>query len=177
MRLHHIITSKALLNASHLHRWLTSIVLLLSKDKGQPKIHRLRIINIYESEYNLILKYFWPKKGMQKTEENNWLLDNATRRQKYINAIETATLNELIIECHKLTKQPLCIHQGDVMGCYDRIIRTHGTINSRKFGILENICNLHLKAHDNMEYKNQINNSTSKITYKSTKKLTMYGQW
>ena len=58
MRLHHTITPIALLNASPLIRWLTSIVLLLPKDKGQPKINRLRIINTYESEYNLILKYF-----------------------------------------------------------------------------------------------------------------------
>ena len=71
MKLHHTITTTSLFNASPLHRWLTSIVLLLPKDKGQPKIHRLRIINTYESEYNLIFKYFWPKKGMQKVEEKN----------------------------------------------------------------------------------------------------------
>ena len=169
MKLHYTITSTALLNVSLLHRWLTSIVLLLSKDKGQPKIHRLRIINTYESEYNLILKYFWPKKGMQKVEENNCLGDNTTGGQKDMSAIETATLNELIIESHRLTKKPLCIHQDDAMGCYDRIIRTHATINSRKFGIPDNIYKLHLKAHDSMEFKNQINNNTSKITYKSTK--------
>ena len=57
-RLHHKITSIALLNARPLRRWLTSIVILIPKDKGKPKIHRLRIINTYESEYNLILKYF-----------------------------------------------------------------------------------------------------------------------
>ena len=56
IKLHHTITSIALLNAPPLHRWLTSIVLLLPKDKGQSKIHRLRIINTYDSEYNLILK-------------------------------------------------------------------------------------------------------------------------
>ena len=82
MKLHHTITITALLNASPLHRWLTSIVLLLPKDKGQQKIHRLRIINTYESEYNLILKYVWPKKGMQKAEENNWLGYNATGGRK-----------------------------------------------------------------------------------------------
>ena len=169
MKLHHTITSTALLNASPLHRWLTSIVLLLSKDKGQPKIHRLRIMNTYESEYNLILKYFWPKKGMQKIEENNWLGDNAAGGRKDMSTIVTATLNELIIESHRLTKQPLCIHQDDAMGCYDRIIRTHAAINSRKFGILDNIYKLHLKTHDSMEFKNQINNNTSMITYKSTK--------
>ena len=67
-----------------------------------------------------------------------------------MSAIETATLNELIIESHRLTKQPQCIHQDDAMRCYNRIIRTHATINNRKFGIPDNVCKLHLKAHDNM---------------------------
>ena len=62
------------------------------------------------------------------------------------------------------------------MGCYDRIIRTHATINSRKFCIPNNICKLHLKTHDNIEFKNQINNNTSKITYKRTKELSIHGQ-
>ena len=61
-----MIISIVLINATPLHRWLTSIVLLLLKDKGQPKLNRLRIINKYESEYNLILKYVRPNKGMKK---------------------------------------------------------------------------------------------------------------
>ena len=139
MKLHHTITSTVLLNASPLHRWFASIVLLLPKDKGQPKKNRLRILNTYDSEYNLILKYFWPKKGMQKSEEKNWFGDNATGGRKDKSAIETATLNELIIESHRLTKHPLCIHQDDAMGCYHRIIRIHSTINSYKFCIPDNI--------------------------------------
>ena len=62
------------------------------------------------------------------------------------------------------------------MGCYDRIIITHATINSRKFGIPENICKLHQTVHDKMEFRNQINNNTSKLTYKSTQALPMHGQ-
>ena len=34
-----------------------------TKDSGRPKIHRLRMINTYESEYNLILKILLTQKG------------------------------------------------------------------------------------------------------------------
>ena len=67
---HHSMTSITLLNQTPLNRWLTSIVILLPKDTGRPQIHRLRIINTYESKYNLVSKYFWPKKGIQKAESN-----------------------------------------------------------------------------------------------------------
>ena len=64
---------KALLN-----RWLTSIVILIPKDIGRPQIHRFRIINTYDSEYNLILEYFWPKQGMKRAETKKWLGKNQT---------------------------------------------------------------------------------------------------
>ena len=91
--------------------------------------------------------------------------------------IETTTLSELIIESHILTKQSICTHQDDTMGCYNRIIRTHTILNSRKFEIPDNIWKLHLKVHEKMNFRNQINNNTSKITYDSTKNLTIHGTW
>ena len=62
LSLHHTLTSTALLKSSPLNRWLVSIVILIPKDSGQPKNHRLRIINIYEVDYNLVLKYFGQNK-------------------------------------------------------------------------------------------------------------------
>ena len=59
-------------------RWLLSIIILLQKYRGKPKIHQLRIINTCELYYNFILKYFWPKKGTQLVEEKNELEDNQT---------------------------------------------------------------------------------------------------
>ena len=44
---------------------------------------------------------------MKNAEENKWLGDNQIGRRKNMSAIETEALNELIIENHRLTKQPL----------------------------------------------------------------------
>ena len=133
-----------------LTRWLTSIVISLPKDIGRPKIHRLRIINTYESEYNLVLKYFWPKQGMHKAESNQWLGNNQTGGRKNFCAVMTGTIDQLIIETHRLTKYPSCIHQDNVMGCYDRIIQSHAILNSHTYGIPNNICKVYSIAHDLM---------------------------
>ena len=68
-RINNGIMNIALLNDTPLTRWLHSIVILLPKDKGKPEIHRLRIINTYENNYNLILKFFWTKEGMHQAEK------------------------------------------------------------------------------------------------------------
>ena len=38
--------------------------------------------------------------------------------------METVTFNEIILDTHQLSKQPLCINQDDTKGLYDRIIRS-----------------------------------------------------
>ena len=61
------------------------------------------------------------------------------------------------------------------MGCNDRIIRSHAILNSRKFGILDNMCKVYSIAHNLMQFKTQINNSVSKTSYSSTNKLKRHG--
>ena len=65
-----------------------------------------------------------------------------------MSSIETVTINELVIKIHRMTRTSLCIHQGDAMGYYDCIIHNHVIISSQKFGILDNVYNLHSLAHD-----------------------------
>ena len=39
----------------------------LPKDSEQSKRHRLKIINTYEADYKLVLKYFRPKNARKTT--------------------------------------------------------------------------------------------------------------
>ena len=123
---------------------------------GKPKIHRLRITNTYESEYNLILKYFWPKVGMEKIEKNTWLGYNQMSGRHNMNSIEATCINEMITEVHKLARTPLYIHQDDVKECYDCIIRNHTNLNKKRFLISDNVGKIYCEAHEKMAFKTQL---------------------
>ena len=84
--------------------------------------------------------------------------------------METTTINELIIEYHRLTRQTLYIHQDDTMGRYDRKIRGHATLSNRRCLILDNIYKVHSIARKKMKFKTQINNKISSIEYTNTEK-------
>ena len=143
LNLHSKIKNKALLNEITLLCCLTSLVIIIPKDSGQQKIHRLRIINMYELDYTLVLKFFWPKTETANAKRHNWLGCNQNRERKEISAIETVTLNELIINYHRRIHNSLCINQDDAAGCFDRIITNHTILNSRKFHIPSNIRKVH----------------------------------
>ena len=158
----HNITLIALLNENPLKRWLTSIVVLIPKDAGKPRLHWLGIINTYESEYNLILKHFWSKVEIHKIEEKKWLGRNQIVGRKNVNSIEAASLNKQTKEVHRLMQVSLCIHQDDAKGFYDRIIHNHANLNNKKFLIPDNICNLYYVTHNNIDFLIQLHRGLSK---------------
>ena len=60
-------------NKEGLIQWRKIYVPILEKDKCNAKIHRLQIITFYKADFNLILKLYWPKKGIQAAKQNRSL--------------------------------------------------------------------------------------------------------
>jgi hypothetical protein len=56
LRLHHTMLQIAQHHCKPYDRWKTETEVMLEKDKGDPKIDRLRIICLYEADYNIFLK-------------------------------------------------------------------------------------------------------------------------
>ena len=49
-------------------QWCTAIGVLLEKDPGRPSINRLRVIHLFEADYNLFLKIFWARRLVHRGE-------------------------------------------------------------------------------------------------------------
>ena len=56
-----------------LKRWQKVESIMFEKEKNNSKINRLRIIDKYEADYNLLLKLYWPKITNNIAEMNNTL--------------------------------------------------------------------------------------------------------
>ena len=70
-----------------------------------------------------------------------------------MSSIEPACLNEMITEVHRLARTPLCLHQDDAKGCYDRIIQNHANLNNKKFLIPDNVGKIYCEAHEKWNSK------------------------
>jgi hypothetical protein len=44
---------------------------MIEKDPGNPRIERLRVIHLFEADYNLSLKMLWGKRLVYQGEDNN----------------------------------------------------------------------------------------------------------
>ena len=55
VQLHTHMLNIGLLTGTALLRWKSTLSLMLEKDKGKPKLNRLRIIQLFEADYNFTL--------------------------------------------------------------------------------------------------------------------------
>ena len=73
--IHSRMINLALKNGRSFRRWKKVVNIMLEKDPGNPKIHRLRVIHLYEADYNLILA-IQARKLVHYAEDNKLLHDS-----------------------------------------------------------------------------------------------------
>ena len=82
---------------------------MFEKGKFNSKINRLRIIDKYEADYNLILKIYWPKITNNIAEKNNTLEKPQLGTRKRKRSTDAAMINEFIFDTARIHQQTIAI--------------------------------------------------------------------
>jgi hypothetical protein len=116
-------------------RWTHSVTPLLEKDEGLPYLTRLRVIHLFEADYNLFLKIIYGKR-MVKNAENSMALNDQQHssrpRRMTTDALFLARLEKDLI---RQTKANSAHMDNDATGCYDRIVTSLGMLACRRLGM------------------------------------------
>lgn len=90
---------------------------MIEKYIGQPKIHRLRVIGKYETDYNRLLKLYWLRFTTRYAERRNTLGNNqlGTRPNKGSN--DACIINDLLLEKSKIQLIILLLKQNNASAC------------------------------------------------------------
>ena len=138
---------------------------MFEKEIGNKKINKLRIIDKYEADYNLLLKIYWPKITNNIAEKNNTLGKNQLGTRKRKSSTDAAMINEFILDTARIHQQTIVIQQNDASACYDRIIANHASINSRREGTPKRVCKLRANTLHSTNFHIQTSLGTSKESY------------
>jgi hypothetical protein len=118
--------------------WKTVVNTMLEKEPGNPKIHRLRVIHLYEADYNLILSVKWGK-TLHYAVRHGYLSDRLYGSIPGREAIDTKFLRALEYEVTRLTRRNLVHFDSDATSCYNRIQVFIGNVISRQYGLHKNV--------------------------------------
>jgi hypothetical protein len=133
------------------HRWQVSWHCMLQK-RNKPYIHRLRIIQLFEGNFNGGLKYLLGRKLMAHMVKQELIPPDTYGSIPGRNANEAMKLLQLFYENHRLLKRDMAVVFNDADGCYDRIRPNMVDVTMRRLGLPRSIANAHTDAQIHMRH-------------------------
>jgi hypothetical protein len=125
-----------------LDRWKTVINTMILKDVGNVKIHQLRVIHIYEADFNLLLAVKW-QDLLRTSDARSWINDNQFGARPGCEAASLALFEELCNNIAFTTRRTMVSVDNDADSCYDRMIPSLISLNNRAFGLPGQLAHLH----------------------------------
>jgi hypothetical protein len=102
-------------------RWEYILTCMLGKDSGIPRIHRLRVIHLYECDLNLQFSIFF--RELDQHCEDNYLINKGVYGcRPNRRAIDPVFVDVTQTEMAMVTRKPLVKFNNDATACFDRIL-------------------------------------------------------
>ena len=115
-------------------RWQYAINVMLEKDAGCPRINRLRIIHLFEADFNFILKVLWGHRLVRRAHDLKLINTGQYGSVPGKTAMELVMLNQLSNDICRTNKYNIIRFDNDASACYNRILVHLGMMAARRCG-------------------------------------------
>jgi hypothetical protein len=155
-------------------RWKNVVNVMIEKEAGNSKVHRLRVIHIYEADYNFLLQAKW-REMIQKAESDKTLHPGQYGGRAGRDALIPAFIEELKNEICYASRKSLINFDNDAASCYDRIIPALASLIGRKYGLHRNVVFVHATTLAETKYKLKTSLGISTEFYENCQAFPIYG--
>ena len=173
-QLQHGIVAYAVKHGFCLDRWKQVVNAMIEKEPGNPLLHRLRVIHLYESDYNSLLGIKM-RQVIHRCEDlksiNLGTYGSRANRQ----ASDPTLIEVLQYDYAALTRWPSIKFNNDATSCYDRIIPSVSNVIARSMGLHTNIAQIHGDMLENAVYRIKTQLGISKGHYSHTTDSPVFG--
>ena len=156
-------------------RWCKATTVLIEKDPGVPNINRLRIIHLFEADYNFFLKLQWGSRLVRRACDLNLLHDGQYGSTPRRTSMDPVMLLQLTTDLSRLMKINMIRFDNDAKACYDRIIVALGMLAARRCGMPDHAIRTHAEALEFMQYSVKTIYGISDDTYQGTPFEPLFG--
>ena len=158
-------------------RWMIIYNQMLEKIEGQPRMDKLRIINLYEADLNLLLGIIY-RRAVYRAEELQALGDEAWGSRKGKQTLDPLFLKLLSYMISEMSLTSLGSFDNDASACYDRMVVLLAILRARQLGMPESIGKLLVEIQNKAKYHIKTNIGVSEAFYgsDSSGKVQGFGQ-
>ena len=156
-------------------RWSNAVNILIEKDTGQPKINRLRIIHLFEADFNFYLKLQWGHRLVRRALSLNLLHDGQHGSIPGRTSVDPVLLTQLTADLCRVLKHDYARFDNDASASYDRIIVGLGMLAARKCGMPTSAIRTHADALQFMRYTVKTVHGVSEENYHGAVFAPLFG--
>ena len=132
-------------------RWLTIVNAMLEKDPGSPLLHRLRVIHLYEWDWNLLMGVKW-RHLLHRACDQKLVNENCYGSMPGKECLDPVFVKELEYEIARLMRLGLIVNDDDSKACYDRIHAFIANLVGRSKGLHKKVCIVHGRTLKEAKY-------------------------
>ena len=157
-----------------LDRWSSSVHCMLQKKKV-AFIDKLRIIQLFEADFNSALKYVLGRRLLYYSEEQG-LNSNQTHGSRPGRSTHDALkINTLTYDIARLDRTTMITLFNDAAGCYDRMRHNLTTITTRHMGCPKSFALCHARVQNTMKHFVKTTAGTLKEYFQASALLNIGG--
>jgi exonuclease III len=156
-------------------RWKKVINAMLEKIPGKPLLHKLRVIHIIESDFNLMIGINFGRRMMWNAEKAKVLGDEQDGSRKRRKAQDVLVRKHATLSVLRLSRSNAVFLDNDAKSCYDRIVMLMASLCCQSIGMDKKACRLFLKTLDSARYHVKTQLGVSQEFYSTTREETMHG--
>ena len=170
------LTNLLLQNGIGLDRWRKVINLMIHKLDESFLINKLRVIHLFEADYNGTIGILFNRKVLYNAEQKGLLNNNQWGCRPHRQAEDALMLKELTYNLSTLTKTTLATFDNDATGCFDRVPCSMAMLASRRLGADTNMCRLQADTLQHIQHQLRTAFGLSDKTYTSDSTTEIHGQ-
>ncbi|KAI2509565.1 hypothetical protein MHU86_4826 [Fragilaria crotonensis] len=156
-------------------RWCNATNVMIEKDVGKPCIHCLRIVHLFEADYNFFLKLQWGHRLVRQAVDLDLLHPLQHGSIPGRSALDPIMLTQLTTDLCCILHHDVARFDNDASACYDRIIVALGMLAARRCGMPKNAIRLHADALQFMKYTVKTVYGVSDANYSGTPFAPLFG--
>ena len=158
-----------------LPRWQNITTCMIEKIPGTPRINKLRVIHLYEADYNAVNKLVWQRGVVWDAHQKGSLNKAQSGSRPARTCIEVVTSKDMKYLNSALTRSPMATMDNDAKSCYDRVIASLALLISHHYGVPESICKTVGDTLQRMKFRIRTAMGISEDFYSHTEHTPIHG--
>jgi hypothetical protein len=148
---------------------------MIEKVPGNSKINKLRVIHLYEADYNLLLKIIWAWRLVWHAHDYDRINEGQAGSRPGRNSIDVVIQKGMKYLFSSLAHTGMATMENDAKSCYDRIICNLAMIISQYYGLSPETVNAHGTTLKSMKYRLRTALGDSRQYYYHTQSSPIHG--